>query len=55
MDQKVVFDWKSCVALGAAVVAIILVVRMPENAVAGAFNHLVDGSKGLTIAIDSGC
>lgn len=55
MEQKVIFDWKSCVAMGVAVAAIILVMRMPEDAVAGAFNHLVDGSKGLTIAIDSGC
>ena len=55
MEQKVLFDWKSCVALGATVVGIILVVRMPEEAVEAAFNHLVDATKGMSIVCNNAC
>lgn len=51
MEQKVNFDWRSCAALGIVVVGIIFAVRMPDEAVEAAFNHLVDAAaKGIVAA-----
>lgn len=53
MEQKVIFDWKSCVALGVTIIGIILVTRMPDDAVGSAFDQLIDAAKSLTIAATS--
>ena len=50
MEKKVIFDWKSCVALGATAVVVIFAVRMPDDAVEGAFNHMVDAAKSFAVA-----
>lgn len=48
MEQKVLFDWKSCVAIGATIIGVILVARMPVDNVGAAFNHLVNAAQDLT-------
>lgn len=55
MDVKVVLDWRSFVALGFVVFTGILAVRMPEEAVEGAFDHVVDAFKSLAMADSSSC
>jgi len=56
MEQKVVFDWKSVVAVGIAASLCILAVRMPESATGSAYNQLViAASRGLAIADTSEC
>ena len=56
MEQKVIFDWKSVVALGVAASLCILAVRMPESATGTAYNQLVAAtSKGLAIAETGVC
>ena len=51
MEQKVLFDWKSCVAIGATIIGVILVARMPVDNVGAAFNHLVNAAQDLTGAV----
>lgn len=56
MELKVVLDWRSFVALGFVAFAGILAVRMPEEAVEGAFTRVVGAaSKGLAIADSISC
>ena len=54
MEQKVVLDWRACVALGMVTIGVILAVRMPAEATEAAFNQLVNAtSKGVAIAENS--
>ena len=56
MEQKVILDWKSVVALGVAASLCVLAVRMPESAAGNAYCQLVTVvSKGLAIAETSVC
>lgn len=56
MEQKVVLDWKSVVALGAAASLLVLAIRMPESAIGNAYCQLVSAvSNGLAIAETSVC
>lgn len=48
MEQKVLFDWKSCVAISATIIGVILVARTPVDNVGAAFNHLVNAAQDLT-------
>lgn len=53
MDVKVVFDWKSFLALGSSVVAVVLVSKLDADAAERVSTHAVDAVKELAIARNS--
>lgn len=53
MDIKVVLDWKSFLALGGSVVAVILAYKLDADAAERVSTHAVDAGKELVIAGNS--
>ena len=53
MDVKVLLDWKSFLALGGSVVAVILACKLDAGAAERVSTHAVDAGKELAIARNS--
>lgn len=53
MDVKVVLDWKSILALGVSVAAVILACKLDADAAERVSTYAVDAGKELTIARNS--